>query len=78
MQDMPPQKLNKMVAVAFTGRIVLLCFIPSVSCALAGRWIDKRLGFSLPVATLVGLFIALFVVYQLMLREANRYRTLFS
>lgn len=55
-----------------------MCLIPPAFFALGGRWIDQRLGLHLPVATFVGLFFALFVVYRLMLREAARYRTLFS
>ena len=74
----PKKSMTGVFALAFTSRVILLCFLPSAFFAYVGRWIDTRLGFSLPIATLVGLFLALYVVYLLMLREAKRYRTFFS
>lgn len=74
----PKQQMTGVVALAFTSRTILLCILPSTFFAYAGRWIDARFSFLSPVATLVGLFLALYVVYRLMLREAKRYRTFFS
>ncbi len=78
MKDVNAQKSAKIFAIALVSRTLLLCTVPSVVFALAGRWIDHKLDLHWPVATLVGLVLALVVVYRLVLREADRYRAFFS
>lgn len=72
------QKYSRAFAFAFVTRTLLLCIVPSVLFAFLGRWIDTQMSWSWPLATLGGLFLALLVVYWLVLREAARYRAFFS
>lgn len=78
MKDVNAQKSPKIFAIALVSRTLLLCTVPSIVCALAGRWIDHKLDLHWPVATLGGLILALGIVYRLVLREAERYRAFFS
>ncbi|MBP9762913.1 AtpZ/AtpI family protein [Patescibacteria group bacterium] len=72
------QKALMLLGLQFTTRIVILCLIPSVVCAFLGRWIDKHFHLAWPFATVLGLFLSLYIIYRLMLREAQRYRQFFS
>lgn len=78
MQAPHTQKSLTVLGLQFTTRIIVLCLAPSAVCALLGRWIDKTFQFTWPFATVLGLFLSLYLIYRLMLREAQRYRELFS
>lgn len=67
-----------MFALSFTARTLFLCFIPSAGFAFLGRWIDRRFDIGWPMATVLGLFFSLYVIYRLMLKEAKRYRAFFT
>ena len=77
MPDSSVDRRSWLFAVEFAGRIVVATAAPAVICGFAGRWIDRRMGFSWPIATIAGLVLALAIVYRLMLREGERYRKIF-
>lgn len=71
------QKPFWILAVGYTTRTVLLCLLPPTVFGLAGRWVDHHLRGEWPVGSIIGLFLAMYVTYRLMLREAARYKDLF-
>jgi len=59
-------------ALSLVSEIGIAIAIPTVLCALGGRWLDRQYGTS-PLFLTVGLFVALAVSGVLVVRKGNRY-----
>jgi len=68
----PDKKANLKLlqALSLVWDIIIIIAVPTILLALGGRWLDRRLHSS-PWFTLLGLLIALAIVYLLVSRKAK-------
>jgi LPXTG-motif cell wall-anchored protein len=63
-------ELKMLEAMSFVWDVVVIIALPTTLLALGGRWLDKRLESS-PWFTLLGLALALGIVYLMISRKAK-------
>ena len=68
----PTKKINKWQALGFVWDIFFAVAVPTVIFALAGRWLDTRWHVT-PLFTVIGLVLALAIIYVLVKRKARRF-----
>lgn len=67
-----PKAPSAWTALSLVWDIGFAVAIPTVLCALGGRWLDGHFGTS-PLFLIIGLFAALAVSGALVIRKGNRY-----
>ncbi len=72
----PPKGVPPIQALGYVGELLLDIVVPTVLCAWGGRWLDQRFGTS-PLATIVGLVLALVLVAIIIRKKAEEMRELF-
>lgn len=71
-----PSGVPQMQALGYVVELLADIFVPTVLCAIAGRWLDQHYHIS-PFGILVGLVIALVLVAVIIRRKAEELKTLF-
>ncbi len=73
MGDSPiPKQVSQLGAVGFVWEIFMVIAIPTVGCALLGRYLDNRWN-TTPYLTVVGLVLALAISGWLVYVKAKRF-----
>ncbi len=67
---MKPSKISQWEALGFVGEVFAIIAVPTIACALAGRWLDTHFRVS-PWFTILGLMVALAISGVLVVRRAK-------
>jgi F0F1-type ATP synthase assembly protein I len=74
MDDKPTSvnpKIGQWEAVGFVWELLIIIAVPTVLCALAGRWIDHQYGIT-PWGTVIGLILAVALSAVLVMKSAKK------
>jgi F0F1-type ATP synthase assembly protein I len=63
------------LALGFVWDLLLIIAVPTILCALGGRWLDQKFGVS-PLFLFIGLVVALGLTYWGVMRKARDFKKL--
>lgn len=72
----PPKGVPPIQVLGYVGELLFAIVVPTVLCALVGRWVDQRYDVS-PLGSLIGLMIALILIGFIVRKKAEEMRALF-
>lgn len=76
MAETNPPRISQLQALGYVGEFLVAILVPTIFCALGGRWLDQRYHTS-PFGVLVGLVFALVLVAIVVRRKAEELKRLF-